>query len=267
MENTGSARSAAPAGRLTAKGAATRGRIVAAATDLIARYGVAGTSNEQVRAAAGVSGSQLSHYFDSKQALVRAVIARQADVVAQDSSLQRGALNNFEALRAWAEVTLERQQATNGRQCNLPTLAGELAGTDRTADQELILAFDRWKEALRSGLESMQERGVLAANADLDELSEVLLTALHGGSQLTATLGRVEPLRAALRGALHYVESFATETSAPSTPWNPMVGNVSRSGPTTLSPESLARRPQGPSELREWRGHGSATDPVQLGRQ
>ncbi|OZC81283.1 hypothetical protein CH274_10625 [Rhodococcus sp. 06-418-5] len=55
----------------------------------------------------------------------------------------------------------------------------------------------------------MQARGELDGRADLDELSDVLLTALHGGSQLSVTLGRIEPMRAALRGALHYVESFA----------------------------------------------------------
>lgn len=207
--------------RLTAKGAATRERIVSAATDLVAVHGVAGTSTEQVRAAAGISGSQLYHYFDSKQALVRAVIARQADEVAEDSALQRGALDSFDALRAWGEAVLQRQQSLDEHQCDLPSLAGELSSADGTARQELILGFDRWKQALRSGLESMQEQAVIAGRADLDELSDVLLTALHGGSQLSTLLGRIDPLRAALRGALHYVESFATEAATPRAPWEP----------------------------------------------
>ena len=195
--------------RLTKKGVATKNRIVLAATELIAMHGVAGTSTEQVRAAAGVSGSQLYHYFDSKQALVRAVISRQADVVTEDFLLQDGALNSFEALHAWAEATLERQEGNAGRHCDLPTLAGELGAADATARQELVVGFDRWKQTLCSGLESMQARGALDERADLDELSDVLLTALHGGSQLSVTLGRINPMRAALRGALHYVESFA----------------------------------------------------------
>ncbi len=52
--------------KLTPKGRATRERIVAAAAALTYERGVAGTSTEEVREAAGVSASQLYHYFDSK---------------------------------------------------------------------------------------------------------------------------------------------------------------------------------------------------------
>ena len=72
--------------KLTPKGVATSDRIVAAAAELIAERGVAGTTTEEVRNAAGVSSSQLYHYFKDKMALVRAVIAYQTDAVlgAQD---------------------------------------------------------------------------------------------------------------------------------------------------------------------------------------
>ncbi len=52
----------APAGRLTRKGLATRARIVEAAAERMFRHGVAGTSTEDVLAAAQVSNSQLYHY-------------------------------------------------------------------------------------------------------------------------------------------------------------------------------------------------------------
>ena len=65
--------------RLTPKGEAVRQKIIEAAAVLIYERGVAGTSNELVRSAAGISGSQLSHYFPDKESLVRAVIAWRAD--------------------------------------------------------------------------------------------------------------------------------------------------------------------------------------------
>ena len=68
--------------RLTPKGERTRARIVAAAAALIHERGVAGTTLDDVRAAAEVSGSQLSHYFAGKDELVQAVIDHQADVIA-----------------------------------------------------------------------------------------------------------------------------------------------------------------------------------------
>src|SRR5260370_744814 len=59
--------------RLTPKGERARARIVEAAARLIHERGVAGTTLEDVRAAAQVSGSQLYHYFPDKDHLVHAV--------------------------------------------------------------------------------------------------------------------------------------------------------------------------------------------------
>ncbi|MBS1890316.1 MAG: helix-turn-helix transcriptional regulator, partial [Actinobacteria bacterium] len=70
---------ATDAPRLTKKGAETRGRIVTAAAELIFERGVAGTGMEDIKEAAGVSSSQLYHYFADKPALVHAVIAHQSD--------------------------------------------------------------------------------------------------------------------------------------------------------------------------------------------
>ncbi len=206
-------------GRLTSKGAATRNRIVAAATELIARHGVTGMSTEQVREAAGVSGSQLYHYFASKQALIRAVIVQQTDeMVLRDSSLASGALDGFDAFRAWAEAVQERVGA---RACDLSTLAAEQAGVDDPSRYELQQGFDRWKRVLRTGLERMQDTGTLTRAADLDELVDVLLAAVQGGSQLARLMGHVGPLNAALTAALAYLESFATPAARPRDPWIP----------------------------------------------
>jgi len=193
----------------TRKGQATRERIVAAATDLIARQGVAGTSTEQVRDAAGVSGSQLYHYFDSKQALIRAVITRQADAVSGVPEI--GALDSFEALQAWADAAIQRQRENDGRgDCNLGTLAAELSVSDEDSRAELSTGFLRWKELLRTGLQRMQERGELRSEADLDQLAYALLTALQGGSLMAQTLRSTDPFEASMAAALGYVRSFAT---------------------------------------------------------
>ena len=57
--------------KLTAKGERARARIVAASDRLIRQRGVAGTTLEDVKAAADVRGSQLYHYFPDKDDLVQ----------------------------------------------------------------------------------------------------------------------------------------------------------------------------------------------------
>jgi TetR/AcrR family transcriptional regulator, transcriptional repressor for nem operon len=196
--------------RLTRKGRATRERILEAASALIAARGVAGTSTEDVRKAAGVSGSQLYHYFDSKQALIRAVITRAADAEPVPDRPVLGLLDSLDALRAWADAAIERQEESGCRgECTLGSLAGELGAGDEAAREDLRCGLLRWQGLLHDGLGAMRDRGALRAEADLDELAFALLTALQGGTILTTTIGSTQPLRAALNAALAYVESFA----------------------------------------------------------
>lgn len=202
--------------RLTPKGQATRNRIIEAATELVARHGVAGTGIDEVRAAAGVSGSQLYHYFDSKQALIRAVITRQADAALGAGAPRIGALDSFEALRAWADAAIERQLENDCRgDCSLGSLAGELSTSDEESRTDIADGFLRWKDLILTGLQAMRDRGELRAGTDLDELSFALLTALQGGVLLSQTIRHIQPLEASMNAALAYVRSFATGARSP----------------------------------------------------
>jgi TetR/AcrR family transcriptional regulator, transcriptional repressor for nem operon len=195
--------------RLTRKGQATRDRIVEAAARLMFRQGVAGTTTEQVQAAAGVSASQIFHYFADKRALVRAVIAYQAEAVltAQQPLLAR--LDSMDALRAWADqyVSIEEQLKYEGG-CPLGSLGGELAETDAAARQDVERGFARWEEAIRDGLRAMYARGDLRRSADPDALALALLTALQGGLLMTKIRRDPAPLRTVLDVVLAHIESL-----------------------------------------------------------
>src|SRR5918998_2460025 len=65
----------------TEKGRATRERILQAAAELVAEKGAAGMSLDDVRARTGASRSQLYHYFEDRDDLVRAVIDVTTDAV------------------------------------------------------------------------------------------------------------------------------------------------------------------------------------------
>src|SRR5438874_12889581 len=65
----------------TAKGRAMRERIVQAAAELVAEKGAAGVSLDDVRARTGASRSQLYHYFDDRDDLIRAAIDVTTDAV------------------------------------------------------------------------------------------------------------------------------------------------------------------------------------------
>src|SRR5271163_4719964 len=95
--------------KLTPKGARTRARIVEEAAALIHERGVAGTTLEDVKAAAGVSGSQMYHYFPDKDDLVQAVIDYQADAIAGHQ--RQADLGSAEGLRAWRDMVIAQARS------------------------------------------------------------------------------------------------------------------------------------------------------------
>lgn len=99
------------AGKLTGKGTLTRSRIVAAAAaELMFEPGAAGTTMEDVRAAAGVSSSQISHYFADKSALIRAVIEYQDERIVGGQEPMLARLDSVAGLRAWRDFLVEHQR-------------------------------------------------------------------------------------------------------------------------------------------------------------
>jgi TetR/AcrR family transcriptional regulator, transcriptional repressor for nem operon len=205
-----------PAQRLTPKGLRTRERILATAADLILKHGVAGTQIEDVRKAAGVSGSQMTHYFGDKHTLVQEVIAWQADnTLADHQHPALGQLDTIQAWRRWAEMITERQ-TQRGFQggCEFGSLAGQLVESEPDLRPDLAAGYERWLELFRTGLRLMRDRGELIPAADPDALADALLAALQGGLLLAQTLRRVGPLRDSLQAAVDHLETFTTRRAA-----------------------------------------------------
>jgi TetR/AcrR family transcriptional repressor of nem operon len=199
--------------RLTRKGQATRARIVGAAATLIHERGVAGTTTEDVLLAAGVSSSQLYHYFVDKMSLVRAVIAYLTEMVLDNQRPLLESLDSIEALRQWRNVLIDRQrQAECKGGCPIGTLAGEIAETFPDGRLDLAAGFAQWEGGIRLGLRAMHDRGELRADADPDRLALAVLAALQGGLLLTQVRRDVAPLQAALDTVIDHIASLTVRT-------------------------------------------------------
>jgi TetR/AcrR family transcriptional regulator, transcriptional repressor for nem operon len=192
--------------RLTSKGERTRDQIVGAAARLIFEGGVAGTSIEDVKREAGVSSSQLYHYFADKRALVHAVIAHQSDAVVAAQEPLLGKLDSLDALHAWRDqaVAIEKQLHCRGG-CPIGTIAGELAEVDPAAREEIARGFARWEGAIAEGIHAMHDRGELPADTDPDRLALALLAAHQGGLLLTQIRRDPAPIEAALDEMIDHV--------------------------------------------------------------
>ena len=190
---------------LTARGAATRARIVEAAADLIYAHGVERTRLDDVMAVSGVSKSQLYHYFADKDALVLEVIAKQTERVLDAQRPYLESLDSLPALRAWRDLFVRLNEATNGKGCPLGSLASELANDQEPARQRLDASFSTWRVQIEHGLVKMRDRGELSASADPRDLALALLSAVEGGLLLAKTTRSSRPLEIALDMAIDHV--------------------------------------------------------------
>ena len=144
-------------GRSSPKGARTRARIVEEAATLIHERGVAATTLEDVKVAAGVSGSQMYHYFPDKDELVQAVIDYQADAIVNRN---RRALSSTNGVETWQKMVIAAAKRTKAKGgCALGSLAGQLAESDPEARALIAAGFDQWAAALADGLRTLHADG------------------------------------------------------------------------------------------------------------
>ncbi|MFZ0905141.1 MAG: TetR/AcrR family transcriptional regulator [Mycobacterium sp.] len=199
--------------RLTTKGRATRDRIVKVAAELILRDGLSALNMDALRKAASVSGSQLAHYFTDKRALIRAVVARQINVVLDFHRQPRlQALDTFDDFERWIDLNMRylRRIGYSGT----PTyhaLAGQLGKSDNVTRETLAAGYAQWIELLEQAIQRMRDHGVLVAGAHPRKLALVIVCAHQGGGTLSFTYREEWPHADAVRFAVNYLRMFATD--------------------------------------------------------
>jgi|SRR5712692_9033360 len=195
---------------LTNRGRRTRARIVAVAADLIGDRGVRATGLDDIITSAGVSKSQLYHYFASKDDLVFAVVTRQTERVLEAQMPRLEHLDNWEAIASWFDwivAVQERRQCVGG--CPIGSLANELADRDEAVRSELAASFERWQRYLEHGLDRMRARGELVPETDPEALALAAMASIQGGLLLTRTQRSPRPIRVALDAALCHLRLYA----------------------------------------------------------
>ncbi|MBR7826942.1 TetR/AcrR family transcriptional regulator [Actinospica sp. MGRD01-02] len=206
--STQTARKDAPS---TSKGRATRDRIVAAAADLMYRHGAAGTSTPALRDAAGVSSSQIYHYFADKDDLTRAVIAFQTQAILANQTPLLAKLDSLNALNAWRDVVIDAAREHGGTGgCPLGSLSSELSDHNPQARTALAASFTAWAAAIREGLLGMVGNGTLRPETDTDRLALALLAAVQGGLLLAQAQHTTGALEAALDTVIAHIHDQAT---------------------------------------------------------
>ncbi|MCV7347325.1 helix-turn-helix transcriptional regulator [Mycolicibacterium rhodesiae] len=177
--------------------------------------GVARTTIEDIQAAAGISSSQLYHYFADKSALVAAVIELQGQRVLDVQHLGLDRVTCVDDLWRWRDLIIGIRTAQNCvGGCPLGSLAADLSETDALARAQLARWFAEWERILRAGLASMASAGQFIDGTDTDRLALALLAATQGGLLLSQVNRDTAALAAAMDTVIAQIGAQLTEAAA-----------------------------------------------------
>ena len=172
----------------------TKERLIDSARYLFWERGYAGTSMSDLLNHAGVNSGSFYHFFESKEALLRAVLEgylralRPMIVDPAFARTQEPVARIFAILEGYRERILQTQCQYG---CPLGRLALEIDPENRPAHQLIAENFQGWIGAVRECVEQMRDR--LPEGADPEALATYVLAVMEGGVMLSRSYGSVDP--------------------------------------------------------------------------
>ena len=191
----------------TGRGRASRERIVERAADLFAERGIAGTSVDEVLAAAKAGKGQFYHYFRNRDELAAAAVGYRCAQVVDGLTQALGDVSSLAGLEQALAGFIAGFEQAGLPGCPIGTLATEVAGRNEAARMQAAAGFDAWERLLADALERMRQRGELRADAQPAVLATGLLASIEGGMVLSQTRKDVASLRVAVDTGLAQVRT------------------------------------------------------------
>ncbi len=196
-----------------AKQSNTRQRLLDAALYLFWERGFASTSMSDLLSRADVNSGSFYHFFDSKEALLKAVLelyleALGPQIIAPANALTSDPIERIFAILAGYRERILKTKCQYG--CPLGRLALEIDPENRPAHTLIAENFRAWIGAVRDCLEEAKDR--LAEGTDLESLATYVLVVMEGGVMLSRSYGAVEPFDLAVRQLRSH---FALLTTSP----------------------------------------------------
>lgn len=180
-----------------------RERLVAAASDLVYRQGVARTTLAEIGQAADVQVGNLYYYFKTKDEIVAAVVqAHREQLEAALADLDRRHRSPKARLKALVDLLVERAAATARHGCRYGTLSSELAkqaeGSDSLGGATLMRTMLDWAERQFRAL----------GRRDARDLAVELVACYEGTAVLINALGQPELMAGQARRLRKWIDAL-----------------------------------------------------------
>lgn len=184
-----------------------RGLLLEAARYLFWERGYAATGVADLLHRAGVNSGSFYHVFESKEALLLAVLDNYLDglepAVLQPAFARRH--DPIERIFAILEGYRRSLLATGCQYgCPIGRLALEIEAENLPVHQRIAANFAAWTTAVRACLEAARHR--LPPKCDLDALATFVLTTMEGGVMQARSFRRMQPFEQSVAQLRNYFE-------------------------------------------------------------
>ncbi|MFN8095338.1 MAG: TetR family transcriptional regulator [Vicinamibacteria bacterium] len=186
-----------------------RARMIEAALDLFHRYGVHGTSVDQVLERSGTGKGQFSHYFGTKTGLVHAVLEFLVEVIRSGQAATGYDVRTWEELEGWFDRYLDFQRGVGfERSCPIGTIGNDVLDDQPLLRQDVRLFFEWARATLARFFAERRAAGELDAKADPDALADLCIAVMQGGMLITKITRSPRAFEHAASEALAHVASL-----------------------------------------------------------
>jgi TetR/AcrR family transcriptional repressor of nem operon len=190
----------------------TRERIIQAAMELFYAQGYHATGLAQILKTAGVNSGSLYHFFESKEALLLAVLETYREMLWPVLLEPNFAKTEDPIERIFALLDGYRQglivtDCTAG--CPIGNLALELNEFHPEAQRRIVLNFDGWKAAIQGCLEAAADR--FPAGTDFRALATFVLTTMEGAIMQSRSYRSLEPFDTSVALLRDYLARLAAD--------------------------------------------------------
>ena len=186
----------------------TRQRIVEAARELFWEKGYTATGLAELLERAGANSGSFYHFFESKDAVLRAVLETYEDLL--DPHIVKPAFERHdrpvERIFALLHSYRERLVGTDCKYgCPIGRLALELDAENAPAHERIARNFTAWRKAVEA---CVREAGI----AKPQDVAAFVLTVMEGGVMQSRAYGSIEPFDACVRQLRRHFDALISTT-------------------------------------------------------
>lgn len=190
-------------------GSDAKRRMVESALELFHAQGVNATSIDQILARSGTGKGQFTHYFKSKDGLIRAAIRFLDDAIRSGRTPTGYDLRSWKDFEGWFQKYIDFQKATECRKsCPLGTIGNDLTEEQEVVRQDVRLFLEWTRGKLARFFSERRAVGELPESADPEGLADLCISVMQGGMLLSKVKRDTDMFENAAAQVVRYVKSL-----------------------------------------------------------